>query len=289
MRTQKQILDEIKAAYIADPIVRQRYNITSTDTFDQVFSPISIESLIFYVFSVAIYGIEFLMSKHKLEVEAREDQMRIGTMSWWIKICQDFQYGYPLVYNEETHLYEYAEVHEDAKIIKYATVREIFDGLNILVNADDNGRPIKLPNPSPEIDAFDTYLRKVKIAGIPIMWGSYNADKIKVNLTVVRDPMILDDDGVLIDDGTKPVNKAISDYIASLSFGTGVINKTALLNYIEAATGVIDVFPTTNDWLKVSTDAVPSFIPVSSQNLQSFGGSFILEESDLTINYINNV
>lgn len=289
MRTQTEILNEIKAAYIADTTVRERYNITGTATFDELFSPVSIEALIFYVVSVAIYGCEYLFAQHIIEVEAREDQMRIGGIPWWIKLCQDFQFGDTLVYNENTHLYEYAVIDESAQIIKYAAVREGSSGLNILVNTDSGGLPAKIEDSSAERDAFDAYLRKVKIAGLPLTWGSYNADQIKVQLTVVRDAMLLNSVGELIEDGSKPVDNALSAYIASLAFGTGVINKTALLNAIEAATGVIDVYFTTSGWLQVSTDAVPAFTAVSGQNLQSFGGSFILQESNLTINYIANV
>ncbi len=289
MRTQSEILNEIKATYISDETVRERYGITGSVTFDQVFAPVSIEALIFYAVSVAIYGIEFLFKKHKSEVEAREEQMRIGNVAWWIKLCKDFQYGNTLVYNEDTNLFEYPNQNPDLQIIKYATVREGSSGLTILVNAQENNLPVKLNNPSPERDAFDTYLRKVKIAGLPLSWGSYNADQIKLELTVIRDAMLLNSDGELIEGGTKPVETALINYIYSLAYGTGIINKTQLLNSVEKAMGVIDVYFTADEWLKVSTDAVPTFTPVIEQNLYSFGGSFILQESNITINYLTNV
>lgn len=286
MRTQSEILATMKDAYVNDSVVRERYGITGTVTFDDVFAQVSIESIIFYIVSVAIYFTEQLFDLHMTDVEAREDQMRVGTIAWWINLCRSFQYGDDLVYNTETNLYEYEEIDETAKIIKFATVREGSAGLQLLVcAADGDGLPEKLEDPGAQRDAFDAYIRKVKLAGLPLVWGSYNADQVKITLTVVRNPMLLDASGVVIGGSAKPVNEALQAYISSLAFGDGIINKTKIIDAIQAATGVIDVYPASDTWLQVSTDETPAFTAVTSQNLSSFGGSFILQDTNITITY----
>lgn len=286
MRTQSEIFATMKDAYVNDSVVRERYGITGTVTFDDVFAQVSIESIIFYIVSVAIYFTEQLFDLHMADVEAREDQMRVGTIAWWINLCRSFQYGDDLVYNTETNLYEYEEIDETAKIIKFATVREGSAGLQLLVcAADGDGLPEKLEDPGAQRDAFDAYIRKVKLAGLPLVWGSYNADQVKIALTVVRNPMLLDASGVVIGGTNKPVNEALQSYISSLAFGDGIINKTKIIDAIQAATGVIDVYPASDTWLQVSTDETPAFTAVSGQNLSSFGGSFILQDTNITITY----
>lgn len=287
MRTQTEILNEMKDAYVNDSVVRERYGITGTVTFNDVFAQVSIESIIFYIVSVAIYFTEQLFDIHMTEVDAREDQMRIGTIAWWINLCRNFQYGDDLVYNEDTNLFEYQEVDEEVKIIKFATVREGTSGLQLLIcAADGDGLPAKLDDPGPERDAFDAYIRKVKLAGLPMVWGSYNADQIKVILTVKRNALIIDSDGITIGGSNKPVNDALKTYITSLAFGDGVVNKTKVIDAIQSAVGVIDVYPADEDWLQVSTDETPAYTSVSGQDLSSFGGSFILQEINIIINYV---
>lgn len=288
MRTQQEILSTIKEAYVNDSTVRERYSITGDVSFDQVFAPVSIESIIFYIVSVAIYAVEFLFAQHIVEVEAREDQMRVGNIAWWINVCKMWQFGDDLVYNDTTNVYEYAEINETNEIIKYSTVREGNAGLQLLVcMADDDGLPSKMPEePGTERDAFDAYIRKVKIAGLPLSWGSYNADQVKVILTVQRDALVMNAAGELIADSTKPVLEKLQNYIAGLAFGDGVINKTKLIDAVQAADGVLDVYFAASNWLQVSTDETPAYTTVVGQNLTSFGGSFILTETNIVITYV---
>jgi hypothetical protein len=292
MRTLTEIQNEIKANYIADTTVRTRYSITDPEaTYDETFSRFSIESIIIYIVSVAIYAVEFLFAKHGEEVENREDQMRIGTIAWWRNLCKAFQYGYELTYDTETNLYKYADVDEDALIIKFAEVREgVGAGVTILVNeADEEGNPIAIPIDSPKRNAFSAYLGKLKIAGMPLTWGSYNPDRLRITLNVVYDPLLLNGTGGLLIGGESTVESAIISYLSTLDYGAGLINKTALLNAIENADGVVDAYITGSGWLEVSTDNTPEFTAVLEQNLQSYGGSFMLADGGLIVNYIANV
>ncbi|MDY0324196.1 MAG: hypothetical protein RBR24_09335 [Candidatus Carbobacillus sp.] len=292
MRTLPEIQNEIKANYIADTTVRTRYSITDPEaTYDETFSRFSIESVIIYIVSVAIYAVEFLFAKHSTEVEQREDQMRIGTIGWWRNLCKAFQYGYELTYDSETNLYKYADVDEDSLIIKFAEVREgVGAGVTILVNeADEEGNPIAIPIDSPKRLAFAAYLSKVKIAGMPLTWGSYNPDQLRITLNVVYDPLVLNGTGGLLVGGVSTVESSLQAYLTNLEFGSGVLNKTALLNSIESAAGVVDVYFTSESWLEVSTDDTPEFTAVLEQNIQSYGGSFRLAVGGLNVNYIANV
>lgn len=293
MRTVQEIKNEMTEAFMANSDIRAKYDPnntwTSSTTFADAFASSSLESIIFYIVAVVCYGLEFLMGSHLTEVAAYEDRMRVGAKEWWRQLCFSFQLGYNLVFNSTTNTYEYSAVDEAAKIIKYVDVRETTNGLVILVNkADGNGDPVILDTVDlTERNAFESYIRKVKVAGLPLTWNSYNPDLVKINLFVVIDPILLNASGELINGGTKPVDEAITAYLQNIPYGSGILNKTQIIDAIQSATGVIDVYPDNADWLEISTDYVPAFTPVPGQNVTAYGGSFKLDT--LTITYISNV
>lgn len=291
MRTIDDIKNDIKSNYINNADVRAKYGITGNVTFDETFSPASIEAIFISVIAYIVYGLEFLFARHKEEVEAREDQMRVGTLSWWKEIIKAFQYGDELVYDENTNTYQYEDDNPDARIIKYAEVRESESGLLVLINqADGDNKPEMIPESSPIRDAFQSYLNKIKIAGIQVIWGSYNPDRIKLVLSVKYDPLVMNSSGELINTVKKPVDDALQEYLNTLTYGSGKINKTKIIDAIQASEGVVDVWAESQHWLFVSNDNNPTYTSVPGQELLSYGGSFKFEsDDDIIINYVANV
>ncbi len=285
MRNYNEILSAIKAHYIAATPVRERYNITDPDaTFDGTFSRFSVESIWASVLAMITHTIEALFYQHIADVSAREEQMRVGTLSWWRQLCLSWQYGHDLVYNDDTNVFEYAEIDNSAALIKFAEVREgEMPGILVLVNkADESGNPVPMSD-TDERNAFAAYLAKTKLAGIPVTWGSYNPDRLSVSVSVRYNPLILTGAGTLIGTEGITVEDSIKEYLRTLPYGSGVINKTHIIDAVQRATGVIDAYTTSASWLQVATDTSPSYTPVAGQNLQSYGGSFALD--NLVINY----
>ncbi len=284
MRSFNDILTEIKSNYIADEVVRTRYGITdNAATFDGTFSVFSIESIWAGVIALAIFTVEVLFTAHLDEVNRRENAMRIGTVDWWRRACKSFQYGHDLVYNVDTNVFEYNEIDEATQLVKYAEVREGQGaGLLILVNgSDENGNPEPLPAGDVRL-SFEAYLKKIKIAGMPLVWGTYNPDKVRITLSVKYNPLLITSEGVIISETGTTVEDELKLYFRNLAYGSGSANKTAIIDAAQKALGVIDVYATGESWLEVSTDAIPEFIPVTSQDVISYGGSFALHELIIT-------
>jgi len=281
------------AAFMADTSIQAKYDPnstwTNTTTFDSVFASSSLESILFYIVAVCCYGLEYLFGVHLTEVAAYETKMRVGTKEWWRQLCFSFQLGDSLEFNSSTNTYEYPTIDETAKIIEYVDVRETTNGLTILIAKDDGtGSPEKLDTVDlTERNAFDAYIKKVKIAGIPLSWNSYDADQVKITLVIKYDPLVLDASGQLIGTTTKPVDAAVETYLQTIPFGSGIMNKTQIIDTIQAVEGVVDVYPASADWLEISTSYVPAYTPVSDQNVTAYGGSFAL--NTLTITYSANV
>jgi hypothetical protein len=292
MRTVAEIKLEMTTAFMADSDIRTLYDPAGTwainELFDDKFAKSSVESIIFHIIAVICYGMEFLFARHVAEVATYEERMRVGTREWWRQLAFRWQYGDALTFNSATNTYEYAVIDETAKIIKYVDVRETADGLVMLVAKQGGSGPVPLASSPPdERNAFEAYIRKTKIAGIPLDWESYDADQLRMELEIVFDPLVMNTDGELISGGTKPVDLAIAAYLANIPYGSGELNKTQLIDAIQASEGVVDVYPSNASWLQVSTQYVPSWTPVLSQDLTAYGGSFAIDT--LTINYTPNV
>ncbi len=287
---------EMTSAFMADANIKALYDPnntwTSQTTFESVFSSVSLESIIFYVVATVIFGVQFLFGKHKEEVEALESSMRIGSKEWWRNLAFSFQYGYNLTYDSTSYTYLYNTIDETARIIKYVEARELPQGgLYMLVAiADGNGEPIKLTDTN-KIASFTAYMKKVKIAGIPFVWKTYNADVVWCYLKIKYNPLIINAQGQNILTGLKPVETALKDYLKDIPYGHGKLNKTYLIDTVQSADGVVDVFPDPDhsDWLMTQGDTQITQVPVV-QEVLAIGGCFKFDDNTgINIIYEPNV
>ncbi|MFZ4707897.1 MAG: hypothetical protein ACOYMF_17990, partial [Bacteroidales bacterium] len=89
--------------------------------------------------------------------------------------------------------------------------------------------------------------------------------------------------GELIVGGSKPVDLAVAAYLQNIPYGSGVMNKTQIIDAIQQAEGVVDVYPASGSWLQVYNDFTGAYTVVTDQNAVAYGGSFSLDT--LTIIY----
>ena len=100
-RTIAEIKKEMTDAYMSNSIIRDLYGITGDADFASVFSPVSIESTLFYIFAATAHVIEQMFDQFKSDVEERIDANIIPTVRWYHSSALAFQYGDPLVYDPE--------------------------------------------------------------------------------------------------------------------------------------------------------------------------------------------
>lgn len=202
-------------------------------------SKVAVWRLYFRVMAYAIWIHEKLFDAHKTEVEALANTLVTGTLLWYQQQALLFQYGDTLVWNTTTLRWEYPATATGAQIVTRASAIEASGQVRIKV-AKDNGSGGLTPLTTSEETALTTYMNRIKFAGTNLAITNLTADLLKLSMTIYYDPLLLDSDGVLISDGTtRPVDEAITSYIQGLPFD-GVFNKTALVDAVQNATGVID-------------------------------------------------
>lgn len=274
------ISQAIKADFMANDTLVSAYSLDINKSFDDQFSSVSIESLLIYIFSMAILILEKTMDTFSATIDLKIQQAYIYSIPWYYSKVLEYQHGFALEFNESNFSFAYSSVNEDAKIVKYAAVREIEDTITKLCiyTNKSNHEPLT----DGELTAFKTYMKQAGPAGIHYEFINQDPDKLKITTQVIFNPLILDATGKKLNANVYPVKVAIADYVDGITFG-GSFNKTKLIDAIQSAEGVVDVILSTVQHAVYNG----SFSTVSGQNVLSESGSFIIDT--LTDTYTPNV
>ena len=280
-RSIKEIKQSMTAAFMEDKTIRQKYGLTGDATFEDAFSAVSVESLLFFIVASAIWALEIIFDSFKADVNERLSTSVLATIPWYHRVCKEFQYGDELVYDESTGQFVYETEDESKKVVKYAACRDRSGGVVILVSGEDaSGNPEALA--SDVLSVFKKYINSRKPAGVVVDVYSYDPDTIQLSMSVQYDDMLTNPDGSLISDpGVFPVEDAVNGYLRGIVYG-GTFNKTKLIDAVQSAEGVVDVV--LNNAMAVSATGVSTII--SGNNYTSIGGAFQANNLKTGISYV---
>jgi len=226
-----------------DYYVDSQNTYTVQDTWETLLADISSASkvaiwrLMFWVFSVGSWIIETLFDVHKTEITALLASKKPHTLRWYAEESKKYQHGYGMIWSDDQ--YAYSRIDEDAKIIKYAAASEANAKVYLKVAKEVSG--VKQPLSVSEKAAFVDFWAHWKDAGVKLEIVSLSADILKLDLTIIRDRLVLNGDNSLIRDSSIfPVADAIKAYGQALEFD-GILRLSALVDQIQKAEGVVDV------------------------------------------------
>ena len=281
-RSIKEIKKTITDAFMSDMTIREQYGITGDASFEDTFSSVSIENILFYIIASSIYVLEGLFDLFKKDVDERVATSIPATIPWYHGVCLEYQHGDTLEYDSVKQEYRYAVSDEGKRLVKFAACRDSGSGILILVSGEDEeGRPEALSNDV--LTPFREYLNLRKPAGIPVSVYSYPADEIIVNLSIQYDPLVLSPEGSLLSDTSVfPVEEAVTQYLHGIVYG-GVFNKTKLIDAIQLAPGVTDVVLLSVQ-AKAATDT--QMTTVSGNNYTATSGAFTSSNLKNSISYV---
>ncbi|MBO4778101.1 MAG: hypothetical protein J5588_06360 [Bacteroidales bacterium] len=237
-RTVKDIKDEMTAEFKSDAAVIEKYGLDTSKSFDEQFSKVSIESILFYVFAFCAWAMEKLFDTHKSEVTTYIDEMKPHSLRWYVNKVRAFRYGQALI--TDTDRYDDSgltdETIAERQIVKYASAEERDGILYIKVAKDNSGT--RSPLSTTEKNALEAYVNEVKDAGVRIDIRNEAAVAFKLDLQVYYNPQILSGDGTSLIAGGKPVEDAIKDYIENLPFN-GEYRNMELIDKLQKIEGVV--------------------------------------------------
>jgi hypothetical protein len=279
-RTVAEIKKQMTDAFMADAAIREKYGLREGDTWSGSFSSVSLESIMFFIVAACCHVLEVVFEKYVKVVDDKVSMAVVASVPWYYKMAKAFQYGDSLVLNEDTQQYGYAAIDEGKQVVKYAAVRDRGTSVQILVSGEKDGKPVALSNSV--LTVFKEYMNRVKVAGVVLSIRSKNADKMVIMAKVYVDSLVINSDGTLISDGSKPVEEAINAYLANIVYG-GTFNKTKLTNAILGVEGVSDVEIGECSYME---DGGTEYTVIKGNNYTALGGCFVSEGLSNSLSYV---
>lgn len=242
-------------------------------------SKVAIWRLFMWLFAVGSWMVEVLFDQHKVEITDLLAAERPHTLRWYALQSKLFQYGYAMIWSNDA--YSYARIDEDAKIIKYAAASEKNGKVYLKVAKEVSGNKVPLSNI--EKTTFTEFWNKWKDAGVKLEIVSLSADILKLNLTIVRDRLVLNGDNSLLRDSSVfPIDDAIANYGGNLEFD-GIIVLSHLVDAIQGAEGVIDV-----KLNSASHKPAGGNYSTVDMSVEADSGYFVIAQ-DSTLSFIDNI
>lgn len=219
-------------------------------------SKVAIWRLWVYIIAVAIWSLEKIFDLHRADIDRRLSELKPHTARWYRSKALAFQYGFDLLpdsdkFNNVGHTEEQIEA---SKIVKYSAVVESpNEGRLIVKIATEQGEQLQ-PITDAQKQAFEAYLQEIKDAGVRLSVVNYQPDILHLQMKIVYDPLVLDSNGQSIIHATKPVERAIKDYLKRLPFN-GELVLAHLIDALQQAEGV----------------KIPHLVLAQSKNITSSG------------------
>ncbi len=281
-KTVAQIKAEMTTAYMADETVAAKYGFTVGASFEETFSKVSLESIIFYVVACCVWTLESLFDIHKKDVADLLETKKPHRLKWYRDKALAFQYGRSL--KEDTDTYD--EIVDSEKVVKYASAVEYQGRLYIKVakgTASD-----KQPLSPAEFTALIAYFNDVKDAGVVLEVVNLPADHMQLSMDVYYDPMVFAPSGLRLDTGEDTVRNAIKDYLQNLPFN-GEYRNAALVDKLQALDGVVIpellTAKTVSDAAYKAAVDVKPWADILAKSLPESGYYKVYEESDLRLSF----
>jgi len=265
-RTIKDISDLIKEAFLNNALLRMLYSLNENKTFDEQFSPVSVESLTIEAHATAAASIEAMHEWNLREITKQIEQERYGYAGWYTKMMLAFQFGFDLNELEEQTFYNdtTSQTAIDAQIIKFSFA---FDNPNTagvtikIAKADAEDKPTPLD--SFEEKAAISYINRIKPAGIPIKIVNEEADILDISLKIVFDPLAFNSESDVYD----RVEKAINAYLNGIKYN-GAFVSMSMIDQLQVTRGIVialvnEIKVTHAGYAPENITGLTSYIPAS--------------------------
>ena len=190
--------------WLRQPAVIEKYGIDTSKGFEEQFSAVSIESLLFYAQAFGLMVLEKIVGDSIAKLEEHFNRLRPHTLNWYAGKIKAFQMGDTLPTDTDM----YPEIKEDAQV-------------------DKDGKPTRLSDD--DVKKVSAYVSKIKDAGVRVLLSSGDADKFNVSLLIHYDPLKRLE--------AKDIKKVVSEYLESMPFD-GIYSNMALIDAIQKVDGV---------------------------------------------------
>lgn len=275
------------SSFMGSSTISTIYGFQTGSIFEDEFSLASLENMLFETVAFGIMLFEQILDAHKIEVNETIAAQKTGTARWYRTKSLAFQYGFNLL--PESDLFDNGlstpQQIEASKVVKQVAVSEADDESRLIIKiAGDNGGFLA-PISQPQKESFDAYIQRIKFAGTAITVINFLPDRLFLNLTIFRNPLVIDDQGNNILSGGKPVEEALLAFVKELPFN-GELIIAKLVDKLQAVEGV--EIPHVNliqsSWIDQATNEYGVPQPIAVRKVPESGYFTIVDFN--AINYV---
>lgn len=257
MRTIKEIKKDITTRFMANAVLADAYGFQISSPFEQEFSLLSFESILFDIISTTIFILESLFDQHEKEVTTEIFEQKVGRPTWYRNKALTFQFGFDLI--PDTDLFNNQGFTEDqiasSRIVKYAAVTESENESRVIIKiAGEQGNELA-PITSEQLTSFRAYIKDIKFSGTQVTVINFLPDRLFLNLEIYRDPLVIDANGISIINGNVPVEDALREFMKELPFDGELIIQN-LVDKLQLVPGVeiVNVINVQTSWIDPQTN-----------------------------------
>lgn len=242
-RNYEQIKMQMTDSFIGNGTIQEMYELIPDQTFEQQFSKVSIENIVFSVVAFSIWTLESLWDIFKAENEAEMARQKIHSKNWYRQKALDFQYGFLIIPGTDQFDNQGATDEQIAasKIVSQAACVKLISStgygiLRVKVAKNDGLGGLTNLNEIEQMAIRYYFLRHVTDAGTQLKVTSGQADDLKLHIDIYYDPLVLSTTGSRLDGNSDtPVIDGINQFLKSLEFNGALIisDLTAYLRKIE--------------------------------------------------------
>lgn len=272
--------DIMTAEFISHETIKTMYRLSDGRTFDEQFSKVSLESILFYIVAFAAWTLDTLFDLHRADMEALLDTKKPHRLKWYRDKALAFQFGYAL--EEDSDVYDNTALTEEqiteSMVVKYAAAVE--DGSEVLIKVAGGDDTNRQQITAEQETALTAYFKEIRDAGVKLSVINRRADSFWAAITIYYDPMVLDGDGNSLNGGDEPVRIAVEKYIGTLPFN-GEYNNMALIDNMQVVPGVVIATLQESKYKY----GLYEFIPIVDKVTPDSGYFKIYDPADLEIKY----
>ncbi|MDR1116211.1 MAG: hypothetical protein LBL33_08735 [Tannerella sp.] len=233
----KQVMTD---AFISNPDVIEKYGLEAGKTFDEQFSAVSIESILFFDMATAVWLSFQMFEQHKADVSEMLAGNRVHTNRWYAMKALSFRYGQSLI--PDTDTYDSAgltgEQIEASHVVKFAAAVQPRDKSVLYLNVATEVNGKKQPLSGAQLTALTAYFNEISDAGVRYAIINAPADRMRLELDIYYNPLLLDDEGRRLDgSGDTVIQDTVRSHIGSLPFN-GMYTNQALVDALQNVDGV---------------------------------------------------
>lgn len=239
-----------------------------------------------YIIATVIFSLQKLFDALGVEINLLISLLKPHSPKWYAKKCTAFQYGFNLLADSDEFNNNgfTAQQIATSKIVAYAACVE---GLSVAYGSFLRIKVAKLvsndlaPLLPAEKAAFDSYMNRIKDAGVYLVIDSLPADSLKQRWKIYYNPLVLDSNGNNIITGEiEPAKTAIAAYLKNLPFN-GEYRPTAHVDFVQQVDGIED--PVLKE-ASARYGALP-FVSVGDNYIPDAGFLRFINANDLVIEY----